>query len=293
MGQRPGRTHPDHVRRPVVIPTLRSGRRPRNVLCWTKFVPERRTPVRLFPRAPGAAATHWQYPRTNRGRKGTTLTGSATRSWQGITIPAPGTYLLDQAHKRIGFLARHMMVSPVRGEFGQATARIVVGEDPLTSSVTATIQAASISTGTPDRDVHLKSPDFLDVERYPTLEYRSTGIKWQGNDDPIFLWARLRSHRLGGRTEAHIPQQSTRTAGRFVLTGELTVKGITRPVDLQVEFGGARRDPYGQDIFGFSATAEIDRADYGLVWNVALESGGVLVAKKVRIELAGEAIRQA
>jgi polyisoprenoid-binding protein YceI len=221
------------------------------------------------------------------------LTGSATRSWQGITIPAPGTYLLDQAHKRIGFLARHMMVSPVRGEFGQATARIVVGEDPLTSSVTATIQAASISTGTPDRDVHLKSPDFLDVERYPTLEYRSTGIKWQGSNDPIFFWARLKSHRPGYRSEAHnIPQQSGRVAGRFVLTGELTVRGITRPVDLQVEFGGARRDPYGQDIFGFSATAEIDRESYGLLWNVALESGGVLVGRNVRIELAGEAIRQ-
>jgi polyisoprenoid-binding protein YceI len=78
-----------------------------------------------------------------------------------------------------------------------------------------------------------------------------------------------------------------------VLTGELTVRGVTRPVDLQVEFGCARRDPYGQDIFGFSATAEIDREDYGLVWNVALESGGVLVGKAVRIELAGEAVRQA
>jgi polyisoprenoid-binding protein YceI len=222
------------------------------------------------------------------------MTGFAIRSWHGITIPAPGTYLLDQAHKRVGFLARHMMVSPVRGEFGEATARIVVDEDPLGSSVTATIQAASVSTGTPDRDAHLRSPDFLDVERYPTLEYRSTGIKWQGSNDPIFFWARLKSHRPGYRGEANnnIPQQSSRAAGRFVLTGELTVKEITRPVDLQVEFGGARRDPYGQDIFGFSATAEIDRESYGLVWNVALESGGVLVGKKVRIELAGEAIRQ-
>jgi polyisoprenoid-binding protein YceI len=220
------------------------------------------------------------------------MTGPATRSWDGMTIPAPGTYLLDQAHKRIGFLARHMMVSPIRGEFTQATALIIVDEDPLRSSVTATIQTASISTWTADRDAHLKSPDFLDVERYPTLEYRSTGIKWQGNDDPIFYWARLRSHRLGRRSEPTIPQQASRPAGRFVLTGELTIKGITRQVDLQVEFGGARRDPYGQDIFGFSATAEIEREDYGLVWNVALESGGVLVAKTVRIEIAGEAIRQ-
>ena len=227
------------------------------------------------------------------GGKGATMTGSATRSWQGITIPAPGTYFLDQRHRRVGFLARHMMVAGVRGDFGEATARIVVDEDPLRSSVTATIRAASINTGQPDRDAHLRSSDFLDVEKYPTLEYRSTGIKWQGSTDPIFFWARLKSHRPGYRGEANnIPQQASRAAGRFVLTGELTVKGITRPVDLQAEFGGARRDPDGLDIFGFSATAEIDRESYGLLWNVALESGGVLVGKNVRIELAGEAIRQ-
>jgi polyisoprenoid-binding protein YceI len=219
------------------------------------------------------------------------MTGFATRSWNGATIPAPGTYLLDPAHKRIGFLARHMMVSPVRGEFGEATAQVVVDEDPLKSSVAATIQAASIHTGNVDRDAHLSSPDFLDVERHPVLEYRSTGIKWPQRTDPIFFWARLRSERLGRRSIADkIPSQAL--SARFVLTGELTVKETTRPVDLQVEFGGARRDPYGQDIFGFSATAEIDREDYGLVWNVALDTGGVLVGKTVRIELAGEAIRQ-
>jgi len=222
------------------------------------------------------------------------MTASATRTWNGLTIPAPGIYLLDQAHKRIGFVARHMMVSPVRGEFREATARIVVAEDPFASSVTATIQTASIDTANPERDAHLSSPDFLDVERFPTLEYRSTGIKWQGNNDPIFFWARLRNNRLTRHNDAYIraAQQSAGTTTQFVLTGELTVKGITRPVDLQVEFGGARRDPYGRDIFGFSATAEIDREDYGLVWNVVLEGGGVLVGKNVRIEIAGEAIRQ-
>lgn len=221
------------------------------------------------------------------------MTGSATRSWDGITIPAAGTYLLDQAHKRIGFLARHMMVSPVRGEFRSATARIVVGEDPLDSSVTATIMAASISTANVERDAHLSSPDFLDVERYPALEYRSTGIKSAADNDPIFYWAQLRSHRIGRRNGGGpTPPQPNYASRRFVLSGELTVKAVTRPVDLQVEFGGASRDPYGQDIFGFSATAEIDREDYGLLWNVALESGGVLVGKKIRIEIAGEAIRQ-
>ena len=220
------------------------------------------------------------------------MTGSVTRSWDGMTIPAAGSYVLDQRHKRIGFLARHMMVSPVRGEFAAGTAQILVDDDPLQSSVTATIQAASVTTGNPERDTHLGSPDFLDVERYPTLEYRSTGIKYQGNSDPIFYWAQLRGRRLGRRGEPNVPRQADRAAGKFVLTGELTVKGITRVVDLAVEFGGARRDPYGQDIFGFSATTEIDREEYGLIWNVVLESGGVLVGKNVRIELAGEAIRQ-
>ncbi|MEV1331599.1 YceI family protein [Micromonospora costi] len=208
-----------------------------------------------------------------------------------MTIPAAGTYTLDQAHKRIGFVGRHMMVSPVRGEFTEADAQIVVAEDPVRSSVTATIRAASIVTAHHDRDVHLRSPDFLDVERYPTLEYRSTGLVQQAETDPIFYWARLRSSNRLSRRGAESPRQ-TRTSGRFVLTGELTIKDITRPVDLQVEFGGARRDPSGQDIFGFTATAEIEREDYGLLWNVALEGGGVLVGKNVRIEIAGEAIRQ-
>ncbi|MFC3505388.1 YceI family protein [Micromonospora krabiensis] len=210
-----------------------------------------------------------------------------------MTIPVAGTYVLDQAHKRIGFLGRHMMVSPVRGEFTEAEAKVIVAEDPLRSSVTATIGTASLVTGHDDRDVHLKSADFLDVERYPTLEYRSTGITMQSDTDSIFYWARLRSgNRLGRRGGGDLPSAALRSSGRFVVHGELTIKDVTRSVDLQVEFGGARRDPYGQDIFGFTASAEIEREDYGLLWNVALEGGGVLVGKNVRIEIAGEAIRQ-
>ena len=104
--------------------------------------------------------------------------------------------------------------------------------------------------------------DFLDAEKFPTLEYRSTGVK-------------------------------SRDGNEFVLTGELTIKGVTRPVDLEVEFEGVGRSPFGQDIFGFSASTEIDREDFGLTWNVALETGGVLVGKKIKIEIEGEAVRQA
>ncbi len=217
----------------------------------------------------------------------------ATRTWEHMTIPTAGTYVLDQAHRRIGFVARHMMVSPIRGEFANGAATIFVGEDPMTSWITATIQAASIGTGNPERDEHLRSPDFLDAERFPTLEFRSTGIRWPGEEDPIFFWAALRNQRVGLRGgDPVVPRQRNRGSGRFVLAGQLTVRAVTLPVDLHVEFGGTRRDPYGRDIFGFTATADIDREEYGLLWNVVLESGGVLVGKNVHIEIAGEAIRQ-
>ena len=187
---------------------------------------------------------------------------SSTREFAGLQIPVAGTYVLDAAHKRVGFVVRHLMVSKVRGNFGEATATITVGEDPLQSSVTATITTESVFTGQPDRDNHLRTGDFFEVAKYPTIEYRSTGIKSQSGNE-------------------------------FLLDGELTIKGITRPVELLVEFEGAGRSPYGQDVFGFSATTEIDREDWGLTYNMALETGGVMIGKKVKIEIEGEAIRQA
>jgi polyisoprenoid-binding protein YceI len=191
-----------------------------------------------------------------------TDTAAATRDFDGLQIPAPGTYLLDAAHKRVGFVVRHLMVSKVRGQFAEATATITIAENPLESSVTAEIQTASVHTGQADRDNHLRTGDFFEAEKYPTMEYRSTGIKsWDGNE--------------------------------FVLTGELTIKDVTRPVDLLVEFEGVGRSPYGFDVFGFSATAEIDREDWGLTYNQALEAGGVLIGRTVKIEIEGEAIRQA
>jgi polyisoprenoid-binding protein YceI len=185
----------------------------------------------------------------------------AGRDFHGVQIPAAGTYVLDANHKRIGFVARHLMVSKVRGQFADGTASITVADDPLQSSVTATIQAASITTGTQQRDDHLRSNDFLDVEKFPTLEYRSTGVKsLDGNE--------------------------------FVLTGELTLRDLTLPVDLHVELEGVGRSPYGQDVFGFSATAEIDREAFGITWNMVVEGGGLMVSKKIKIEIEGEAIRQ-
>ena len=187
---------------------------------------------------------------------------AATRQFEGLQIPAPGTYTLDAAHKRVGFMVRHLMVSKVRGSFSEATATVTIAEDPLQSSVTAEIQTGSVETGQPDRDNHLRTGDFFEAEKYPLMTYRSTGIK---------------SH----------------SGNEFVLDGELTIKDVTRPVELLVEFEGVGRSPYGFDVFGFSASTEIDREDWGLTYNMALETGGVMIGKKVKIEIEGEAIRQA
>jgi len=186
----------------------------------------------------------------------------ATRTYHGVTIPEPGTFVIDPAHTTVGFVARHLMVSKVRGSFSQVNGSITVGEDPLASSVEATIGAASINTGAPDRDGHLRSADFLDVESYPNLTFRS-----------------LRVARHSGNG--------------FELAGELTIRGVTREVELEVEFDGVVRNPWGQEVIGFTATTEIDREEFGITWNAALESGGVLVGKKVKIEISAQAKRDA
>jgi polyisoprenoid-binding protein YceI len=187
---------------------------------------------------------------------------ASTREFEGLTIPVAGIYHLDPAHMLVGFVVRHLMVSKVRGNFGEATATITVADDPMQTAVTATIHTASVNTGQTDRDNHLRSGDFFEAEKYPTIEFRSTGLKSHDGDE-------------------------------FVLDGQLTIKDVTRPVELKVEFEGVGRSPYGFDLFGFSASTEIDREDWGLTWNMALEQGGVMVAKKVKIEIEGEAIRQA
>jgi polyisoprenoid-binding protein YceI len=183
-----------------------------------------------------------------------------TRDYKGLTIPTPGTFDIDPAHTRVGFMVRHLMVSKVRGSFTEVTGKIVIGENPADSSVDAIIQAASITTGQEQRDGHLRTGDFLEVEKYPTLEFKTTGLAETGGNE-------------------------------FTLAGELTIKGITKPVELKVEFEGATVSPYGKDVFGFTATTEIDREDWGISYNMALEAGGVMVSKNVKIEIEGEAVR--
>jgi polyisoprenoid-binding protein YceI len=186
-----------------------------------------------------------------------------TTANQPLTLPGltPGTWTVDPSHSEVGFVVRHMMVSKVKGRFAKVDGTITVAENVLDSSVEATIDAASIDTRDENRDNHLRSSDFFEVETYPTLTFRSTGLRPNGED--------------------------------FVLDGDLTIRGVTRPVSLDLEFNGAQPSPLapGKSAAGFSAETEISRKDFGLEWNVALETGGVLVADKIKIVLEIEAIQ--
>jgi polyisoprenoid-binding protein YceI len=175
-------------------------------------------------------------------------------------IPAAGTYALDPSHTTVEFVARHMMISKVRGGFTGVSGSITVGDTPEESSVEATIEVGSVVSGDSKRDEHLRSPDFFDVDRYPTISFRSTAV---------------REGRRGWQVD-----------------GDLTVRDTTRPVTLDVEFEGAETTPWGTSAIGFSAFTEVDREDWGLTWNAALETGGVVVGKKVRLELNVEAVKQ-
>lgn len=177
-----------------------------------------------------------------------------------VELPARGAWTFDRAHTHAGFVARHLMVTKVRGHFADVEGEVRIGPTPEESEVRVRLGAASIDSGHPDRDAHLRSPDFLDAERYPDLTFRSTKIEVTG-------------------------------ATTFELHGDLTIRDVTRPVVLQAELEGLTRDPRG-DRAGFSAHTEIDREDWGLTWNVALESGGWLVGRKVEIEIDVELVPQ-
>ncbi|GLW09855.1 polyisoprenoid-binding protein [Microtetraspora sp. NBRC 13810] len=186
----------------------------------------------------------------------------STRAWEGLTIPTPGTFAIDVAHTRIGFVVKHLMVSKVRGHFDEFSGSITIAENPLDSTAELTVKTASISTGVADRDGHLRGDDFLSVDKYPELTFRTSRIASHSGDE-------------------------------LKVIGDLTVRDVTKEVELTVEFNGTATSPWGQEVFGFSISTEIDREEFGLTWNQSLETGGVLVGKKVKIEIEGEGVRQA
>lgn len=181
-----------------------------------------------------------------------------------VTAPATQTrsvWSIDPAHTTVEFSVRHMMVSTVKGRFTGVSGTIVdVAEEPALSSVDVQIDAASISTNDAQRDGHLRSPDFFDVENYPTLTFKSTRI--EGNRDS------------------------------FKVIGDLTLHGVTREIELDAEFNGAGTSPYGKRVAGFSAQAKLNRKDFGLNWNVALEAGGMLVSDTIKVQIEVEAVQQ-
>jgi polyisoprenoid-binding protein YceI len=169
------------------------------------------------------------------------------------------TWQIDPAHTLVELSAKHMMFTTVKGRFTGVQGTIVDHEDdPSQSSVQATIDASSISTGDAQRDAHVESPDFLDVEQYPTITFDSTRI--EGSRD------------------------------HFKVHGDLTIHGVTRPVVMDTEFNGRGTNPWGKEVAGFTAPTQVNRKDFGLSWNVALEAGGVLVSDTIRISLDVQAV---
>ncbi|MGI8662490.1 MAG: YceI family protein [Acidimicrobiales bacterium] len=186
---------------------------------------------------------------------------TVTRTVDGLEVPTPGTYSLDVSHSHVGFMVRHLMVSKVRGRFSDFTGTIVIAEDPSASSVEVEVQIASIDTREDKRDGHLKSGDFFDVEQHPTMTFKSTQVTHANGDE-------------------------------WTVEGDLSIAGVTKGLTLEVSFEGATLDPWGGTRIGFSAKGELNREDFGLSWNQALEAGGVVVGKKATIEIEAEAVKQ-
>ncbi len=183
----------------------------------------------------------------------TMTTHQLSRMVDDRSVPAPGTWQIDPAHSSVEFVGRHLMVTKVRGSFSDVAGTIDVAENPLDSHVSVSIATDSISTGAADRDGHLKSADFFDVENNPTMTFESTSVRSKGSG--------------------------------WVLEGDLTIKGVTNSVALDFDFLGLIDDPWGNPKAAFSASTEIQRSDWDLNWNVALETGGVLVSKNITIEI--------
>jgi polyisoprenoid-binding protein YceI len=191
---------------------------------------------------------------------------SVIRTYDDRQIPAAGVYDIDPAHTAVEFVGRHLMITKVRGRFTDVRGRITIAEKPEDSHVEVEIGAASVSTGNDDRDAHLKSGDFFDVEHYPTITPTITFASTAVRARPDNTWE---------------------------VDGNLTVHDVTRPVQLQVDFDGGGPSPFGDQRIGFSAATDVNREDFGLTYNMVLESGGVLVGKTARIELSVQAVAAA
>ncbi len=166
---------------------------------------------------------------------------------------APGTWTIDPTHSSVGFTVKHLMISKVRGSFANFSGTVIVPEDRFASTVAVTIEPASVSTGDANRDGHLRTGDFFDAENNPTWTFTSTGIRADGDD--------------------------------YKLAGELTMRGVTKPVELNVDFEGVSKDLYGNTKAGFTAEAEVSRKEWGMEYNAALETGGVVISDKVKLTL--------
>jgi polyisoprenoid-binding protein YceI len=189
----------------------------------------------------------------------TTSTVSApTRTLDGHVLPAPGVWEIDPGHTDLAFVGRHFMVTKVRGRFTGVQGAIRIAPRLADSTVEVTIDMASVESGNPTRDEHIRSSELFDVEQFPTATFHSTSVSWKGT--------------------------------RGTVTGDLTIHGVTRQVALAVEFEGYVRDPWGGDRGIFSARTKINREDFGITWNVALEAGGLLVSKEVQIEIEIETV---
>lgn len=177
------------------------------------------------------------------------------------TAAATGTYAIDPSHSRLGFVARHAMVTKVRGSFNEFSGSgWFDAENPSASHLALTIDAASIDTRNADRDAHLRSNDFFDMERHPQITFASTAVEAVGGDT-------------------------------YRVTGDLTIKGVTRPVTVDLTYEGTATDPFGNDRLGLEGSVVVNRKDWDLTWNAPLETGGVLVGEKVTLEFEVSAIR--
>jgi len=185
-----------------------------------------------------------------------------SRTVNGAEYPAVGTYDIDPSHTELGFAVRHMAVSKVRGRLSKFSGTLVLAEDPADSKATVSIDATSVDTRDENRDAHLRTNDFFDVENHPTWTFSSTSIKPDGPSE-------------------------------FKVDGDLTIRGVTKPVTLDVSLEGVVKDPYGNHRVGFSASTSINREDFGVAFGAVMEAGGLVVAKKVDIQIELEAVLQA